>query len=150
MPPPVSPSPRSLPSSLPKTEQELFAAAQIRIARPSRNYREVVAFYALTLGLPVLAQWEGHGDYDGTVIGLPDASRQLEILSVADLTPAPTSEDQLVVYLGSAERVGAVVARLAAAGHAPRVSPNSYWQEEGARCFVDPDGYWLVLSPNAW
>ena len=47
----------------------------------------------MTLGLPVLAQGDGHGDYDGTVVGLPDASRQFEILSVADLAPAPTSED---------------------------------------------------------
>ena len=129
---------------------ELFAATQLRVARPSSNYREVVAFYAVTLGLPVLAQWEGHEDYDGTVVGLPDASRQLEILSVADLTPAPTSEDQLVFYLGSPEQVEAVVARLTAAGHASRLSPNPYWQETGARCFVDPDGYWLVLSPDCW
>jgi hypothetical protein len=98
----------------------------------------------------VLAQWDDHDDYDGTVFGLPDASRQLEILSVADLTPTPTSEDQLVFYLGSAERVEVVVARLAAAGHVSRESANSCWQETGARCFVDPDGYWLVLSPEAW
>ena len=136
------------PSNLRETVADLFAAAQIRVARPSRNYREVVAFYSVTLGFPVLAEWEGHGDYDGTVVGLPEASRQLEILSVADLAPAPTSEDQLVFYLGSAERVDAVVARLAAAGHGPRLSPNSYWQETGARCFVDPDGYWLILSPH--
>ena len=129
---------------------ELFAAAQLRIARPSSNYREVVAFYAVTLGLPVLAEWEDHEDYDGTVFGLPDASRQLEILRVADLTPAPTSEDQLVFYLGSAERVDAMVTRLTAAGHVSQLSPNSYWQETGASCFVDPDGYWLVLSPDSW
>ena len=104
----------------------------------------------MTLGLPVLAQWDGHGDYDGTVVGLPDASRQLEILAVAGLTPAPTTEDQLVFYLGSGERVDAVVARLAAAGHEPLESPNEYWQETGARCFVDPDGYWLILSPDSW
>ena len=129
---------------------KLFAAAQIRIARPSANYREVVDFYSVTLGLPVLAQWEGHRGYDGTVVGLPDASRQLEILSVADLDPAPTTEDQLVFYLGSPERVDAVVARLDVAGHAPRPSPNPYWQDTEARCFVDPDGYWLVLSPDSW
>lgn len=129
---------------------DLFAAAQVRIVRPSASYHEVVEFYSVTLGLPVLAQWEGHDGYDGTVVGLPDSSRQLEILSVADLTPAPTSEDQLVFYLGSAGRVDEVAARLTAAGHAPRRSPNPYWHETGARCFVDPDGYWLVLSPVSW
>ena len=129
---------------------ELFSTAQIRIARPSTRYREVVEFYSVTLGLPVLAQWDGHGDYDGTVVGLPDASRQLEILSVAEVARAPTSEDQLVFYLGSPERVEVVVACLVAAGHEPKLSPNEYWQETGARCFVDPDGYWLILSPDSW
>ena len=104
----------------------------------------------MTLGFPVLAQWAGHGNYDGTVVGLPDASRQLEILSVAEVAPAPTSEDQLVFYLCSVERVEGVVARLAAAGHEPKLSANDYWQETGARCFVDPDGYWLILSPDSW
>ena len=129
---------------------ELFSTAQIRIARPSTRYREVVEFYSVTLGLPVLAQWDGHGDYDGTVVGLPDASRQLEILSVAEVAPAPTSEDQLVFYLGSVDRVEVVIARLAAAGHKPQLAPNEYWQENGACCFVDPDGYWLILSPDSW
>ena len=129
---------------------ELFAAAQLRIARPSRNYAEVVAFYSVTLGLPVLARWEGHGGYDGTVFGLPDAGRQLEILHVAEVNPAPTGEDQLVFYLRSPEAVAEVAGRLTASGHEPRLSPNPYWQETGASCFVDPDGYWLVLSPGSW
>ena len=47
------------PSNLHETVADLFAAAQIRVARPSRNYREVVAFYSVTLGFPVLAEWEG-------------------------------------------------------------------------------------------
>ena len=43
-----------------------------------------------------------------------------------------------------------MVARLAAAGHKPQLSANGYWQETGACCFVDPDGYWLIVSPAAW
>jgi catechol 2,3-dioxygenase-like lactoylglutathione lyase family enzyme len=141
---------RQLSSGPPATVAGLFSAAQIRVARPSRNYGEVVAFYSGVLELPVLARWEGHEGFDGTVFGLPDASRQLEILSATGLVPTPTTEDQLVFYLGSAERVEAVVGRLTAAGHVARRSPNSYWQETGACCFVDPDGYWLILSPDAW
>jgi catechol 2,3-dioxygenase-like lactoylglutathione lyase family enzyme len=125
-------------------------AVQVRVARPSRRFRAVVAFYGEALGLPCLASWEDHDGFDGAVFGLPDASRQLEILHAVGVEPRPTSEDQLVLYLGSAERVRAVADRLRAAGHQPRVSANPYWERDAAVCFVDPDGYWLVLSPSSW
>jgi len=55
-----------------------------------------------------------------------------------------------VLFLGSGERVENDAARLRAAGFEPRPSANPYWARTGAVCFVDPDGYWLVLSPEAW
>ena len=81
---------------------------------------------------------------------LGDHTRQLELLHHGDATPSPTSEDQLVFYLGSAAAVASSAARITAAGHQPRTSPNPYWDRDGAVCFVDPDGYWLVLSPSWW
>ena len=66
------------------------------------------------------------------------------------MTPSPTAEDQLVLYLGSADAVARAAARIRAAGFEPAVSPNPYWARTGAVCFVDPDGYWVVLSPQAW
>jgi hypothetical protein len=53
-------------------------------------------------------------------------------------------------YLGSAERVTSEAARIRAAGFEPTVDPNPYWTRTGAVCFLDPDGYSLVLSPEAW
>ena len=35
-------------------------------------------------------------------------------------------------------------------GVPPSAPANPYWEHDGARCFVDPDGYWLVLSPSEW
>jgi hypothetical protein len=84
------------------------------------------------------------------VFGLPDSSRQLELVSREGLTPSPTHEDQLVLYLGSAQRVAVDAARLRAAGFEPSVAPNPYWERNGAVCVVDPDGYWIVLSREAW
>jgi hypothetical protein len=84
------------------------------------------------------------------ILGPPDATRQLELVFRVGVVPAPTPEDQLVVYLGSAAKVTANSERIRAAGFEPRVSPNPYWDRTGAVCFVDPDGYWLVLSPDAW
>ena len=93
---------------------------------------------------------EDHDGYSGVVFGLADASRQLELVFHEGLTPTRTPEDQLVLYLGSAERVAAEAARVRAAGLESTIAPNPYWARNGAVCFVDPDGYWVVLSPEAW
>ena len=122
---------------------------QIRIARPTRDLERTAAFYEL-LDLPVLGSFEDHDGYSGVILGLPDSSRQLELVLHDGKTPSPTDEDQLVLYLGSAERVGQTAEKLRAAGFEPRPPENPYWERSGAVCFVDPDGYWLILSPDAW
>ena len=123
---------------------------QVRVARPARNLDAVVSFYGGLLGMPVLASFEDHDGYSGVVFALPDASRQLEVVFREGVVPSPTAEDQLVFYLGSVERVARDAARIRAAGFEPAVSPNPFWARTGAVCFIDPDGYWIVLSPQAW
>jgi hypothetical protein len=122
---------------------------QVRFARPTRDLERAVAFYGL-LELPVLASFEDHDGYSGVVLGLPDASRQLEIVEHEGEVPSPTAEDQLVLYLGSPEGVSRSAERIRGAGFEPRAAANPYWERNGAVCFVDPDGYWLILSPEAW
>ena len=122
---------------------------QIRVARPARELERTAAFYRL-LELPVLASFEDHDGYSGVVFGLPDASRQLELVAHAGEEPAPTGEDQLVLYLGSEPAVARAAERVRAAGFEARPAANPYWNRTGAVCFVDPDGYWLILSPDAW
>jgi catechol 2,3-dioxygenase-like lactoylglutathione lyase family enzyme len=122
---------------------------QVRLARPTRDLERTVAFYRL-LELPVLASFEDHDGYSGVVLGLPDASRQLELVLRDGEVPSPTSEDQLVLYLGSAAQVARHAERIRAEGFEPTVASNPYWARNGAVCFVDPDGYWLILSPDAW
>jgi catechol 2,3-dioxygenase-like lactoylglutathione lyase family enzyme len=122
---------------------------QLRVARPTGDLEATTAFYEL-LGMPVLASFEDHDGYSGVVFGLPGSSRQLELVFREGEIPSPTPEDQLVFYLGSAERVGEKAARLRGAGFEPNVAPNPYWARNRAVCFVDPDGYWVVLSPQAW
>ena len=127
-----------------------FDEIQVRLARPATDLAGVVAFYGEVLGLPLLAPFEDHDGHDGVIFGLPDASRQLEIVRTEETIASPSAEDQLVFYVGSSERVEEVAARKCDAGHEPQVSPNPYWERTGAVCFVDPDGYWLVVSPEAW
>jgi catechol 2,3-dioxygenase-like lactoylglutathione lyase family enzyme len=123
---------------------------QVRVARPTRDLRAAAAFYGELLGFPVVASFDDHDGWSGVVFGLPDAARQLELVTHRGAAPSPTAEDQLVLYLGSAERVAEEAARIRAAGFEPVVSPNPYWARTGAVCFADPDGYRLILSPQAW
>jgi catechol 2,3-dioxygenase-like lactoylglutathione lyase family enzyme len=123
---------------------------QIRVARPTNDIAAAASFYGDVVGLPVLDSFDDHDGYSGVIFGLPDASRQLELVLHAGVAPSPTEEDQLVLYLGSAERVAEDAARIRDAGFEARPSPNPYWQRTGAVCFADPDGYRLVLSPDAW
>lgn len=123
---------------------------QVRVARPTSAFAATVAFYRELVKLPVLSEFADHSGFSGVIFGLPDASRQLEIVSHEDSEPAPTSEDQLVLYLGSEPEVAAVADRLVAGGFELQSPANPYWASDRARCFVDPDGYWLVLSPSSW
>ena len=122
----------------------------VRVARPTRRFADVVAFYRDAVCWPVLDSWEDHDGYDGVVFSLGDVDRQLELLRHREAAPSPTPEDQLVLYLGSDDAVASLANRIRAAGHQPVRSPNPYWERDGAVCFIDPDGYWLVLSPSSW
>jgi catechol 2,3-dioxygenase-like lactoylglutathione lyase family enzyme len=123
---------------------------QIRVARPTRDLEGVCAFYRDAVGLPVLSSFAGHDGYSGVILGVPDAARQLELVCHAEVEPAPTTEDQLVLYLGSSAAVMDRAAAIEAAGFEPQSPPNPYWTRAGAIAFVDPDGYWLILSPDSW
>jgi len=130
--------------------RSLADSMQVRVARPARNFEAVVSFYGELVGLPILASFENHDGYSGVVFAISGASRQLEIVFQEGAAPSPTPEDQLVLYLGSAERVAEDAARIRSGGFEPAVSPNPYWARAGAVCFVDPDGYRLLLSPDSW
>jgi catechol 2,3-dioxygenase-like lactoylglutathione lyase family enzyme len=123
---------------------------QVRIARPTRDLGRALAFYRDLVGLPVLASFEGHDGYGGAILGLPDETTQLELVFHAAVEPAPTAEDQLVLYFGSADEVAARAAAIGGGGHEPKPAANPYWTRTGAVAFVDPDGYWLILSPDNW
>ena len=128
----------------------MMALVQIRVARPTRNLKRACAFYRDAVGFPVLSSFADHEGYSGVILGIPDAMQQLELVRHAEVEPSPTTEDQLVLYLGSAAALADRVAAIEAAGHEPQLPPNPYWAREGAIAFVDPDGYWLILSPDRW
>lgn len=120
----------------------------IRIARPCRSLERAEAFYVDGLGLSVLyrAEAEAEGEHDLLMVGHPDAAWHLELVR-AEVEPAPTDQDLLVLYYGAAID-DKLVARLEANG-GEVVGQGPYWDRWGIT-IADPDGYRLVLSTRTW
>lgn len=129
---------------------EHLPVTQVRIARPTDRLDALVAFYT-ALGLTTLGEFHDHGGYDGVFLGLPGTGHHLEFIHHRDGSPgaAPSAEHLLVLYLGSTEAVAATTERLAALGHAAVDAENPYWRNAGAVTIPDPDGWRVVLVPNA-
>ena len=126
-------------------------AAAVRLARPSRDLAAAERFYVQGLGLDVLyrAAAEAPDEHDLIMLGWPRASWHLELVGGPNLrvSPSPTAEDLLVLYL-SAPADDSLVARLEKAG-GRRIAQSTYWDRWGVTV-ADPDGYRLVLSSRTW
>lgn len=88
------------------------------------------------------------GEHGLLMLGWPEATWHLELVDDPSLTPTPTEEDLLVLYLGNAV-AAATVRRLVEAGGREVQARNPYWNEWGVT-FEDPDGYRIVLSSRNW
>lgn len=80
------------------------------------------------------------------MIGLPNAAYHLEFTEHIEGSPcpAPTKDNQLVLYIPSIETIQQIAGRLMQMGY-PEVEPeNLYWAEKGIT-IEDPDGWRLVL-----
>src|SRR5581483_3335647 len=117
---------------------------QVRFARHTDRFDEVVRFYRDGLGLPEIGRFEGHDGYDGVFLELPGTGAHLELTTGGEhAAPEPHPETLLVLYLGSEGAVEATVTRLAAE---PVEPANPYWAEHGVT-IEDPDGFRVVLVP---
>ena len=122
------------------------SSTQIRIARPTANLEEVVAFYRNCLGLAVLGHFEEHAGYSGVMLGLPDHRTHLEFTHMVDGSPckAPTKDNLLVLYISNPEVFRTAVDHLVGKGHLPVEPENPYWKSR-SKTFEDPDGWRVVL-----
>jgi hypothetical protein len=59
-----------------------------------------------------------------------------------------TDENLLVFYFATADQMFDVVTRLGESGHEPVELDNTWWRENGAIAFADPDNWRIVLMPN--
>src|SRR5690348_14355488 len=101
---------------------------QVRIARPTDRLDAVVRFYRDGLGLAELFRFEDHAGYDGVMLGLPGTDYPLEFTQHRDGSPcpAPSLDNLLVLYFGSADEANAVAARLDGLGQPAVPAENPY------------------------
>jgi hypothetical protein len=121
---------------------------QVRFARHTERLSEVTHFYGHGLGLPQIDSFHGHDGYDGAFFELPGTDAHLEFTTGGrynEATP-PHPETLLVLYLGTTQAVDEIVKRIAAD---PVQPANPYWRAH-AVTLADPDGYHVVLVPEAW
>jgi catechol 2,3-dioxygenase-like lactoylglutathione lyase family enzyme len=120
---------------------------QLRIARHTERFDELVAFYRDGLGLVEIGGFHDHDGYDGVFLEVPGTGAHLELTAGGDDgAPAPHPESLIVLYLGDADAVRVVTDRL---GLQPVTPANPYWDEHGVT-FEDPDGFRVVLVPERW
>ena len=125
--------------------------AKLRVARPTDRLEAVATFYRDGLGFAELGRFEGHGTFDGVMLGHPQAPWHLEFTRAHGHTAgdAPTEDNLLVFYLPDRDQWQCAVDRLQRLGHRPVPAFNGYWDRLGLT-FEDPDGYRIVLQNAAW
>jgi catechol 2,3-dioxygenase-like lactoylglutathione lyase family enzyme len=125
-----------------------FAVAQVCMARPTKRFDEVIAFYSDGLGLPVLYRFEADGAKGG-MVGLPGSGHHLEFIQPANVAcmsfDAPNKLHALVLHIPEPAGVERVSQRLQARGLRPVTPGNPYWVGR-AVVYEDPDGWPIVLA----
>ncbi len=119
---------------------------QLRLARPTDRFNEVIKFYEEGLGLHRIGGFENHEGYDGVMFGLPDSEVHLEFTQHVHGSPcpAPTKDNLMVFYIPNEKEIEHMKARLQSMGY-PEVAPeNPYWHRNGVT-IEDPDGWRIVL-----
>ncbi|MFD2639992.1 VOC family protein [Piscibacillus salipiscarius] len=128
-----------------------FTVAQVRVARPTDQLKEVVRFYKEGLGLSEIGHFEGHRGYEGVILGLPGTDYHLEFTQHVDGSPcpAPSKDNLLVFYIENKQEIDKLANRLEGMGY-PEVEPeNDYWKEQGVT-IEDPDGWRIVLMNRSF
>ncbi|WP_110928960.1 VOC family protein [Bacillus massiliglaciei] len=127
-----------------------FSAVQVRIARPTDKFEEIIDFYKNGLGLKEIEQFKG-AEYTGVIFGLPDVTYQLEFTRHINGSPcpAPTKDNLLVFYMTDKKEIDTITKRLQKMGYTEAEPENEYWKEQGVT-IEDPDGWRIVLMNRSY
>jgi catechol 2,3-dioxygenase-like lactoylglutathione lyase family enzyme len=130
---------------------DMAFAPVLRVARPCRSLHATAGFYTRALGLEVLERFTDHEGFDGVILGRPGLPYHLELTHQSEhaVTPRPTAEDLLVIYVPGRTEWHAAIRQIRDTGARPVPSRNPYWDRCGLT-FEDPDGYRIVIANIGW
>lgn len=123
----------------------------LRIARPVSNLLRSRDQYRKGLDLEVIGEFNHHDGFSGYMLGRADLGWHLEFTQCHHhpVTPSPSSEDLLVVYMAEKAAWETACDKMLAAGFRRVASFNPYWEVSGMT-FEDNDGYRVVLQNRTW
>lgn len=123
----------------------------MRVARPTDNLQAISQMYTEGLGFEILAQFEGHSEFDGIVLGHKNHPYHLEFTQQqgTSVGKAPTPENLIVFYIPDSGEWEAACSRMQAVGFNQVSSYNPYWDVVG-KTYEDLDGYRIVLQNREW
>jgi hypothetical protein len=129
----------------------MISSYHLRIARPAADLLRTERMYRSGLDLCVLDRFEDHAGFDGVMLGHKDAHFHLEFTQCRrhPVSPSPSPEDLLVLYIPSSAQFQALVTKMENAGFKRVASFNPYWDDHGCT-FADHDGYRIVLCNDEW
>lgn len=129
----------------------MITRSTLRVARPTDQLPVIAEMYRAGLGMSVLATFENHHGFDGTILGHPDQPYHLEFTHRRghSVGRAPSQDHLLIFYIAEPDEWQAACARMRSAGFREVSSYNPYWEAKG-RTFEDPDGYRVVLQNAEW
>ncbi|CDL87747.1 VOC family protein [Xenorhabdus cabanillasii] len=126
-------------------------SAVLRVARPTDNLKVITDMYINGLGFKLLGEFQGHNDFDGSIIGHEKHNYHLEFTHHHGTTVgcAPTKDNLLVFYFSEKGVWEQCCQRMIDAGFKEVSSYNGYWDIVG-KTFEDVDGYRVVLQNSEW
>ena len=122
-----------------------------RIARPVSNLTKSREMYCGGLGLEIIGSFSNHDGFSGCMLGKVELGWHIELTECHEhpVSPSPTNEDLLVLYIPNREEWLDVCLKMDNAGFNRVRSFNPYWDIEGVT-FSDCDGYRVVLQNGKW
>lgn len=123
----------------------------LRIARPVSHLLRSRDMYCQGLDLEAIGEFNDHDGFSGYMLGRAGLSWHLEFTQCHHhpVTPSPSDEDLLVLYIPETAAWEIRCSNMVAAGFSRVESFNPYWDRAGAS-FEDGDGYRVVLQNRAW
>lgn len=117
-----------------------------RYARHTADLKRIEKFYTEIVGLEKLGGFEGHDEYDGIFLGLPDLDWHLEFTISPEKPQSRFDEDDILVFYKNSEAELAECRKLIESKNIPLETPkNPYWSKYGIM-ISDPDGFKIIFA----